>query len=443
MKYLAMLKDSFRETLDSKVLLVLIGLSLVLTLLIASISFQPVPANEAFGTIASQFGVVYADRGRSALAKGFFFVTTVRDLKVLNAATEPQRGDYEFTLSVSEFGRQHKAFLKAVAYWSRPFDMESLLADEAPAEPPPDALLGEFIKSQFELFGNVQVTEVTRLKAGGAKESYEFRVRTRGTGAERGWLHDPALFFGALPMSIFRTSIGRSVFWIEDSLVAGIGARVAVLIAIIITAFFIPNMLRKGTVDLLVSKPIHRVTLLVYKYVGGLTFVFLASAVTVVGIWLALGLRSGIWAPGFLLTVFILTFSFAILYSVSALFGVLTRSAVVAILMTCLASFLLWLVGLIHTQLGVVRGEPGLANSVPQWAYNTVDVCHAVLPRTKDLDNLTSVLLSREVMTEAEIRRNKLDRLPSVNWAESVGVSLAFIAVMLGLASWRFATKDY
>jgi hypothetical protein len=29
------------------------------------------------------------------------------------------------------------------------------------------------------------------------------------------------------------------------------------------------------------------------------------------------------------------------------------------------------------------------------------------------------------------------------NWWESFGVSFAFIAVMLGLACWRFAVKDY
>ena len=55
-------------------------------------------------------------------------------------------------------------------------------------------------------------------------------------------------------------------------------------------------MLRKGTVDMLVVKPIHRVALLLYKYIGGLTFIFLNTVVAIGGVWLALGLRSGIWA---------------------------------------------------------------------------------------------------------------------------------------------------
>ena len=116
-----------------------------------------------------------------------------------------------------------------------------------------------------------------------------------------------------------------AVFFIETLIVGFIGsAWIGILVSIVITAFFIPNMLRKGTVDLLLVKPIHRTTLLLYKYVGGLTFIFLNTAVAVLGIWLALGLRSGVWATPFSLSIFVLTFFFAILYSASTLFAVLT-----------------------------------------------------------------------------------------------------------------------
>ena len=37
----------------------------------------------------------------------------------------------------------------------------------------------------------------------------------------------------------------------------------------------------------MLSKPIRRPALLVYKYLGGLTFVFLLTAVTVLGVWAA------------------------------------------------------------------------------------------------------------------------------------------------------------
>ena len=240
-----------------------------------------------------------------------------------------------------------------------------------------------------------------------------------------------------------RSSVGYRVWWIEDFLVNGIGAWIGILLGVVITAFFIPNMLRKGTIDLLLVKPIHRTTLLIYKYLGGLSFVFLNSVVAVGGIWLVLGLRSGIWSFGFLATILVLTFFFAILYAVSALFGVLTRSAIVSILITCFVWAILWVVGQIYIGLDLVRSESRIRSQIPDWVYTTAEVVHFVLPRTKDLDLLTAKLLSADALTEAEIRQMKMDRTTSITWGESLGVSGAFIGVMLGLACWRFARKDY
>jgi ABC-type transport system involved in multi-copper enzyme maturation permease subunit len=48
-------------------------------------------------------------------------------------------------------------------------------------------------------------------------------------------------------------------------------------------------MLRKGTVDLLLVKPMSRITLLLFKFIGGLTFIFLTTAFIVSGLWLVLG----------------------------------------------------------------------------------------------------------------------------------------------------------
>ena len=46
MKYLAILKDSFREAVDTKVFYVMIALSALIMLLVSSISFTPQPVSE-------------------------------------------------------------------------------------------------------------------------------------------------------------------------------------------------------------------------------------------------------------------------------------------------------------------------------------------------------------------------------------------------------------
>src|SRR5262249_34101817 len=124
-------------------------------------------------------------------------------------------------------------------------------------------------------------------------------VQTKGSAVEdrRAWVYEPALFFGALPLSFLQMSLAKIVEFITDDLIGTWGAGITMLLSTVITAFFIPNMLRKGTVDMLLAKPIHRTTLLIYKFIGGLTFMFLNTLVIVVGVWLILGWRTGVWLP--------------------------------------------------------------------------------------------------------------------------------------------------
>jgi ABC-type transport system involved in multi-copper enzyme maturation permease subunit len=243
--------------------------------------------------------------------------------------------------------------------------------------------------------------------------------------------------------------LSGAVYWIEDRLVNRWGGWIGVLAGVVITAFFIPNMLRKGTIDLLLAKPVRRWSLLLYKYIGGLSFVFLNTAFVVGGLWIVLGLRTGIWAPGFLIAILGITFFFAILYSVSTFFALITRSPIVAILMTVVVWGFLSLVGYLHQFIDVQRElekRPEAALSEPmstKWWAKTIDAVHFVLPRTNDLDVLTTEFISHSLLNEAERKARNITDPASLSWAESITVSVVFIALLLGLSCWRFTVKDY
>src|SRR5436305_173574 len=76
-------------------------------------------------------------------------------------------------------------------------------------------------------------------------------VSAHGTKVTRSadWPHEATLFF-ALPIHAWRAPVGAFVHFWEDTLINTIGAAVTLLISAVITAFFSPIMLRKGTVDL-------------------------------------------------------------------------------------------------------------------------------------------------------------------------------------------------
>jgi hypothetical protein len=443
-----MLRDSLREAVDRKIFAAMLVLSGLLTLFVASISYRPITLEEELTAKAGQMSFL-GGIGPHGAAEAEF---KVENFKQTNDAPEPWRGDYRFDWVVSA-----KDMSKI------PFGM-----------PKSKFWLQQYLADDFRYLTNVEVS------ANQSKDPKlaRFTVTSRGTTADDalGWRHEPKILF-AIPVPFIHTSVRDMVYFVEDTLVGGFGAWVAVLIGVIITASFIPNMLQKGAIELSLSKPIYRPALLVYKYLGGLAFVFILTTVTVLAVWTVIGLRSGIWAPGFLVVIPAVTFYFALLYSVSTLVAVFTRSTVVAILMTIAVWFGLWLNGVVHSTLdgfrqartkleqsaqaaggSTKRAEPAndpdddpsdaemkaqrhAPPDIPKWVYNVSDGLHKVLPRTGEMNNLTAEWVARGLLSEAE--QKKLHKEGRPPWWETVGVTVAFIGVMLGLACWRFSRADY
>ncbi|AMV23144.1 ABC-2 family transporter protein [Gemmata sp. SH-PL17] len=466
LQFIAILKDSFREAVDGFVIYAMLVMSALVIALLGSISFTPEPPKEALDQIVKQFPLVFPDKGFSRA------ITPSFENSFSAADVQPAAGGYKLRVAVSAQrkgvkddpvemagGKSDKpagdSFRETVLLWSRPAervkDVEAKGQKIQLAQPGstsiadqravPDDLLCDFIKNQFAIHAGMSAT-VTRAATGVEEPRYEFDVTTTGGSAVRGWPHKVSLFFGAWTLPV-PFNLGSTLFWIQDRLVNGLGAVLALLISIVITAFFIPNMLRKGSIDLLISKPIGRSQLLVYKYIGGLTFMFLVTTFTVGGVWLVLALRSGVWDPKFLVVIPVLTFTFAILYAVSTFAAVFTRSAIVSILLSVGFAFFLYVVGQVKSIFDAIKTDEKTKNELPEWSFTLVDTLNNILPRYKDLDKLTTKVLSEGTLTPAELRMRALDLIDYPSWGSTFGVSLAFIVLMLTLSCWRLSRRDY
>jgi hypothetical protein len=106
---------------------------------------------------------------------------------------------------------------------------------------------------------------------------------------------------------------------------------VGVFVAVLVTASIIPQMFDAGSLNLLLSKPISRSLLFLFKFIGGCAFTVIAATLLFVGLWLILGARMGIWNHRLLLYIPIYLFLFSIYYAVSAFSGLVWRSTIVAI----------------------------------------------------------------------------------------------------------------
>jgi len=142
--------------------------------------------------------------------------------------------------------------------------------------------------------------------------------------------------------------IGEAVL---SFLVSRLVGNIGVFIALLVTASIVPQMLDSGAIDLLLSKPVSRPLLFLSKFFGGCAFIFLNATFLIVGLWLIVGWRFGIWSEGLLWTIPVFVFVFAIYYSVSTLAAVIWRNAVVSIVVSILFWAVCFAVGLAKTQL--------------------------------------------------------------------------------------------
>lgn len=446
MKFLAILKDSLREALDTKVFYVMVGFSLLVVLFIGSVGYRPVSVEEeARHNMFRMTWVLQHNFQKHKLGEAPVF--EVKDFEQTVPGALPWETGYKFFLTV-DFPDADKA--EAARKTAKlPFVSRKALTD-----------IERALQAQFAYLKNIKVTSAE------PKSPTEMRYLVTSDGAKTGryqdWPH-VIVFFFLLPAPIWQFPIPTYVQFWEDTLINTMGAAVALLISTIITAFFIPNMLRKGTVDMLVVKPISRWVLLLYKFVGGMTFMFLNAVVVVVGVWLVLGLRTHLWGTGFLFSIAILTFQFALYYAVSTLFAVLTRSAIVSILMACLSWFLFsLLIGYGYQIVDATRKVRDIVNVqmeatgqetpdeqppdklLPNWAYTSADIIHVVTPHLKDLDVLTSKWIMQDTQPPESAQRKAAEKLyEDFRWVEALTVTSLYIILFLGLACWRFATRDY
>ena len=80
---------------------------------------------------------------------------------------------------------------------------------------------------------------------------------------------------------------------------------------------------------------------------------------------------------------------------------------------------------------------------MPAWGSTILDVTYTVLPKTTDLGQLNSMILSRSQLSEEAYQRLFMDRAPDIDWFFSLGTTGLFLLVMLGLAMRRFQRMDY
>jgi hypothetical protein len=346
--YLAIIKDSFREALASKVLWVLLSLITLLHLL-------TLPLGIALN--------LTTDVGWGDLVEGPQLVTKLRSGELSLTASPGQRiwslideGAHEKLIKLARVDRgergENRDFMQGMetlrAELNRLIHRRDLY-DEAAWKG--ITLPGEARDLVARPRHELSEQELARMNRLLIESAFPAHFRNRSP-------HAVSLtylgfdFTGPLPFSKERVETFLKE-WVLSTTMSTVVGIIGIIAAILVTSTIIPQMFDPGSITLLLSKPVSRSLLFIAKFLGGCAFILLNVAYLIGGLWLIAGTRFGIWNHGMLWCIPIFLFMFLIYYSVSALTGLIWKSPVISVVMTVIFWFSCFTVGSVR---GVMQG---------------------------------------------------------------------------------------
>lgn len=183
---------------------------------------------------------------------------------------------------------------------------------------------------------------------------------------------------------------------------------------------FIPSMLEKGNIDLLLSKPVSRSNIIIAKFSGGVLLIFISLVYLIGFVWLILSSKSGFWHVPFLYSIFWLTLSFAVIYSLIILIGLISQSTILTIIISL---FLVFIVCPVLAAREMVIFS-FIENSTARFIVNFF---YYILPKTSDINKISSNIITGQ---------------PVISYMP-VYSSVLFMLAMLSISIYYFRKKDY
>jgi ABC-type transport system involved in multi-copper enzyme maturation permease subunit len=325
--YLAIIKDSFREALASRVLYIVLILITLLLLIVAPLTYRQELTTGLRGGEIDQWPELIeklkeGERdSKPTPARRMWSLLTPEDQKLIKdfkrLKKQPQLKDVnEFTSSIREVSKSLDKLVKRTDLYDKESFRSVTLSFEG----------RRLVSGGVEKLDEQDVKRLNRilfeasfpgLVAVSPSTSMQLRYSLFGD------------FLPPLPLTKgdFRAALARAMPLVIDKGLLAIG----LLIAILVTAPIIPQTFDPGSLHLLLSKPIGRSLLFLTKFAGGCAFVFVCASYLFGGLWLILGARFGIWEARIFYCVPLYVFVFAVYYSVAALAGLYWRNTIVSI----------------------------------------------------------------------------------------------------------------
>jgi ABC-type transport system involved in multi-copper enzyme maturation permease subunit len=189
-------------------------------------------------------------------------------------------------------------------------------------------------------------------------------------------------------------------------------------LALFASAGLISSVFEPGRIELLLSKPVSRLHILLGRYAGNLLVVGLNACYLVLGVWLIFGWKTGVWNSAFLAVIGTTVFMFGVLLSAMVLVAVLSESGALALMV----AFALMIMSVILAQRSIAER---LLSS--EWSRNVWRGLYWVFPKVFDVGRMNMDFVQGR----------------AVGALDPIWSSAAFAAVMLAASIYSFSKRNF
>ena len=199
---------------------------------------------------------------------------------------------------------------------------------------------------------------------------------------------------------------------------AGMTYGLGIFLAVFATGNQVPNLMRRGTVDLYLSRPVGRARVLLGRFLGGASVVAANLLYLCGGLLLIVGIKTGLWEGRFLLAAALIFLVFLTFLGFMYLVGVLSGSTPLSVML----SYGLWVISM-----PLAAHERIAAAMDSRLAAATVHALYWVLPKTAELGRtIVNLVVGKTAPT-----------------GPALATTLAFGAACLALAVVFFQRKSF
>lgn len=348
--YIAIIKDSFREALASRVLWVFTGVIVLVLLALAPLGYQHnLTGSFAWGDIADapQLAArLKEDGGREKPSPAKRIWSLLDDdakkkiQALANVGTDEKRRERDGRVVMAGMGALRTGLNKLIErrdFYDADIWREVSLSKEAK----------DFLSRGTDKLSKPELMRMNRLAIEAAfPANFNWRPNDSISIAYAGIASDPLPFSKKQIDSFIKE-------WVLTTAMDWIVGVFGLISALLVTSNVVPQMFEPGSITLLLSKPVSRSLLFTSKFLGACAFVFLNVTLLIVGLWLIVGLRFDIWNAGMLTCIPVFLFMFLVYYAVSALTSLVWKSAIISVVITVLFWIMCFVVDLTH---GILDG---------------------------------------------------------------------------------------